>query len=198
MEAGLITYLVLYSSLFAGVITIWNTRLYQTALSLLMFSSISSLGYSRDVLGTIVYGSLLALLPAYLFYVEHAPSLYKSREDKSIGDMVVGGLMSLFIALIFKKTGVGWCLSLLMGYWLLYVLVVTTYRKNRKAFYYAKVPFVLLSFGTIDGKVWLSKLAPPLCNGLRGTLYPMAQARPARNDEGTVDKLRWKPERERG
>ena len=152
MRTTILQYLILYSFIFAGLITIWETKLYQTALSLLVFSSIfaSFLYRTGDILGTLVYGSLLALLPAYLFYIQYEGPFRKSSEnDRSVGDMILSYLMVLFLVFLFKKVGAGWSLSLLMGYWMLYLFILIEYRNSRRVFYYAKIPFVLLSLGTL-------------------------------------------------
>ncbi|WP_048150552.1 hypothetical protein [Thermococcus sp. AM4] len=152
MGTDAISYLILYSFLFVSVITALKARFYQRALSLLVFSSIfaSFLYHTGDILGTLVYGSLLALLPAYLFYIQYERPFRKSSDDESsVGDVILGYLMVLFLVFLFKRAGAGWSLSLLMGYWLLYVFIAISYGKSRRVFYYAKIPFVLLSMGTL-------------------------------------------------
>ncbi|NJE54343.1 hypothetical protein [Thermococcus sp. 21S9] len=152
MGIDTISYLILYSSLLAGIVTAWKTRFYQTALSLLVFSSIFAvfLRYAGGLFGTLVYGSPLAFLPAYLFYMQYERSPRKSSDDdRSVGDVIIGYLLVLFIVFLFKRAGAGWFLSLLMGYWVLYVLIIISYRDSRRVFYYAKVPFVLLSTGAL-------------------------------------------------
>ncbi|WP_297513352.1 hypothetical protein [Thermococcus sp.] len=147
-----IDYIVLYSPLFVSVVMALKTRFYQTALSLLVFSSIFAvfLHYAGDLLGTLVYGSMLAFLPAYLFYMQYERSPRKFSEDeRSVGDVIMGYLLVLFIVFLFKRAGAGWCLSLLMGYWVLYILIIISYRDSRRVFYYAKIPFVLLSIGAL-------------------------------------------------
>ncbi|CAI1492703.1 conserved membrane protein of unknown function [Thermococcus nautili] len=152
MGTGTISYLILYSFLFAGIVTAWKTRFYQTALSLLVFSSIFVvfLHYTDDLFGTLVYGSPLAFLPAYLFYMQYERSPRKSSEDeRSVGDVILGYLLVPFLVFLFKRAGAGWSLSLLMGYWVLYLLIIISYRDSRRVFYYAKIPFVLLFLGAL-------------------------------------------------
>ena len=152
MGTNTISYLVLYSFLLAGVVTAWKTKFYQTVLSLLVFSSIlaSFLYHTGDVFGTFVYGSLLAFLPAYLFYMQYERPFRKSSVDeRGVGDVILGYLMVLFLVFLFKRAGAGWSLSLLMGYWILYVFIVISYRNSRRVFYYGKIPFVLLSLGML-------------------------------------------------
>jgi len=152
MGTDTISYLILYSSLFAGVVVALKTRFYQTAISLLVFSSIFVvfLHYAGDLFGTLVYGSPLAFLPAYLFYMQYERSPRKSSDDdRSVGDVIMGYLLVLFIVFLFKRAGAGWSLLLLMGYWVLYIFIVISYRDSRRVFYYAKIPFVLLSIGAL-------------------------------------------------
>jgi len=164
MEGDAILYVLLYFSLFVGVILTLKTRFSQTSLSVLVFSSIfaSFLHHTKDLTGTLVYGSLLAFLPAYLFYMEYErPPLKPSEDESSVGDVILGGLLIVLIVFLFRKAGAGWCLSLVMGYWPLYVFIVIAYRGSRKAFYYAKAPFVFLSLGALLEELGLQKWLIP-------------------------------------
>ncbi len=153
MRFDLLELFVLYPFLLAGIIMTWRMKYCQSALSLLVFSSIfvSFLKYTKDVVALISI-LMIVVLSSYLFYMEYERPPGKSKkieDDRSVGDVIIEYLLIWGIVFLFKYKGMGWCFSLLMGYWIFYLISITAHRENRRAFYFLKVPYVVLSWGAL-------------------------------------------------
>lgn len=134
MMSSLLIPSILYLSLFAGLIAIRITKLYQSALSLLVFSSIFVAGVEyNDGFIAAISGLMISALSAYLFNMQYEHSPSKSGDEKSVSDVIIGYFLAVFIVILFKYHGASWCFSLLMGYWVFYVIVIVLYWESRKS-----------------------------------------------------------------
>ncbi|WP_460041798.1 hypothetical protein [Thermococcus atlanticus] len=144
---------ILYFSFLIGLTTIRKAKIYYNALSFLVFSStfIAGINYNSTY-GALISVLVVSALSAYMFYMQYEgpPRGFKKNEDeRSVGDVIVGYLLFVFMVFIFKHAGAGWFLSLLMSYWVFYGMMVISYRQSRKAFYLLKIPWVILSIGAL-------------------------------------------------
>jgi len=156
--------LFLYSTLFVGVIIGVSRRSFHWTLVLLVFSATFTAGFSvfynmwHSVFGAIFWWILPSLLVTALFAQEYEKPVTEPKHDEGIEDILFALLLSFFLVFLFKSYSFGWFLSLMMGYvpcslllWLVFLW------GKRKAFYLLKIPWVVLSFGSLIEEFGLQK-----------------------------------------
>ncbi|WP_456366133.1 hypothetical protein [Thermococcus sp.] len=127
-----------------------KTKSCHQGLAILVFSStfVAGIKYNGSYIAVVSW-LFLSALSSYLLYFEYERPRSKREVDGSIGDVILGYLMGFFILFLLKSNGAGWVLSLLASYWAFHLMLLIDYRKNRRAFYLLKVPYVFLSLGAL-------------------------------------------------
>lgn len=154
--------LLLYLSLILGVVIGIKTKSYHQELVILVFSSIFVAGikYNESYIAVVSW-LFLSALSSYLFYLEYERPLSKREKDESVGDVILGYLMGVFILFLLKSNGAGWVLSFLVSYWAFHLMLLIDYGKDRRAFYLLKVPYVALSLGALIEEFGLQRELVP-------------------------------------
>ncbi|WP_231855732.1 hypothetical protein [Thermococcus peptonophilus] len=134
-----VSLLLLYLSFLFGVIVGIKTKSCHPVLAILVFSSafVAGAEYNRSYIAVISWFVLSALF-SYLFYLEYVHPRVKHERDESVGDVLMGYLLGLGILLILKFYGAGWILSLLVSYWVFYLVLIIGHGKIEKLFTFLK------------------------------------------------------------
>ncbi|MDI3476246.1 MAG: hypothetical protein PWQ95_1974 [Thermococcaceae archaeon] len=153
-----VSLLLLYLSFLFGVVVGIKTKSCHPVLAILVFSSafVAGAEYNSSYIAIISWFALSALF-SYLFYLGYVHPRVKHERDESVGDAIMGYLLGLGILLILKLYGAGWILSLLVSYWVFYLMLIIDHGKNRQAFYILKIPWVVFSIGALIEEFGLQK-----------------------------------------